>query len=159
MSTLSKIIDDYVAGGSHVRKAVAGMTREQLLARPVPGKWSTFEVVCHLADSEQAWAHRIKRVLAEDRPLLIGYDESRFSSSLAYHQLDLEEELALIELTRNQLARVLKTLSADALGRTGIHSERGSVTLEQMLHIEIEHIAHHLRFVQAKRKALGLAAD
>jgi uncharacterized damage-inducible protein DinB len=159
MSTLSKLIDDYVAGPATVRKAIAGMTPAQRLARPVAGNWSTMEVVCHLADSEQAWAHRIKRVLAEDRPLLIGYDESRFTASLAYHQLDLEEELDMIELTRNQLARVLRTLSADALARTGIHNERGSITLEQMLQIEIDHIAHHLRFVQAKRKALGLSTQ
>jgi hypothetical protein len=32
------------------------MTREQLLARPVPGKWSTQEVVCHLADYEPIYA-------------------------------------------------------------------------------------------------------
>jgi uncharacterized damage-inducible protein DinB len=159
MSTLSKLIEDYVGGSNNVRKAVAGMTREQLVARPVSGKWSTLEVVCHLADSEQAWAHRIKRVLAEERPLLIGYDESRFTASLGYHQLDLEEELSLIELTRKQLARVLRALPPDALARTGIHNERGSITLEQMLQLEIDHIAHHLRFVQAKRKALGLATE
>ena len=44
--------------------------REALKARPVPGKWSTLEVVCHLVDSEQAWCHRMKRVIAEDNPLL-----------------------------------------------------------------------------------------
>ena len=50
-------------------------------------------MVCHLVDSEQAWCHRMKRVIAEERPLLIGYDESRFTASLAYHQHDLHEEL------------------------------------------------------------------
>jgi hypothetical protein len=85
MSTFAPLIESYLSGVTLLRQAVAGMSREQLMARPVSGRWSTLEVVCHLADSEQAWAHRLKRVIAEDRPLLIGYDEARFSATLAYH--------------------------------------------------------------------------
>ena len=69
--SLQQQVDEYLAGSSAVRRAVAGMSREQVLARPVPGRWSTLEVVCHLADSEAIYADRMKRVLAEDRPLLI----------------------------------------------------------------------------------------
>ena len=46
------------------------MTQEQLIARPIPGKWSTLEVVCHLADFEIVYADRIKRVIAENEPTL-----------------------------------------------------------------------------------------
>jgi hypothetical protein len=45
---------------------------EQLLARPIPGRWSTQEVVCHVSDCEQFYADRLKRTLAMDRPLLLG---------------------------------------------------------------------------------------
>src|SRR5437763_15259918 len=106
----AQMIEAYLNGIQILRQAVAGMTREQLTARPVPGKWRTFEVVCHLADSDQCYAHRMKRVIAEERPLLIGYDESRFTASLGYHAMDLEEQLALIEVTRRQMARLLRTL-------------------------------------------------
>ena len=145
MSTLGQLVEGYLAGPRDIRAAIAG-------------KWSTYEVVCHLADSEQAWAHRIKRVIAEDKPLLIGYDESQFAASLDYAQRDLEEDLRLIELTRQQLGRRLKSLSDADLNRKGVHNERGLVTLGEMLEIEIDHIAHHLRFVADKRKALGLPA-
>ena len=50
------LIEQYLAGPGLLRRAVAGMTRDQLLARPVPGKWSTQEVVCHLADYEPIYA-------------------------------------------------------------------------------------------------------
>ena len=83
------------------------MTAEQLRARPVPGKWSTLEVVCHLVDSEQAYCHRMKRVIAETRPLLIGYDETRFAATLGYHDRDLEQELTLLDQMRQQMARIL----------------------------------------------------
>ena len=62
------LIDDYLAGPGLLRQAVAGMSRDQLLARPIPGKWSTLEVICHLADFEIVGADRIKRVIAENEP-------------------------------------------------------------------------------------------
>ena len=64
------------------------MTREQLLARPIAGKWSTLEVVCHLADFDPILADRMKRIIAEDRPQLIGADENRYAARLAYADRD-----------------------------------------------------------------------
>jgi hypothetical protein len=122
----------------------------------VAGKWSTLEVVCHLGDSEQAWCHRMKRVIAEERPLLIGYDETRFTGALRYHDQKLEDELALLEGMRRQLARILKSLPESAWTRTCVHSERGLMTLEEMLQAEVDHIPHHIRHINDKRSALGL---
>lgn len=156
MPDVSALIDAYIAGPDALRRAVAGMSREQLTARPVPGTWSTLEVVGHLADSEQAWCHRIKRVIAEDRPLLIGYDETRLAAALDYQGEDVEAQLALIEAMRRQLARILRGLPVAAWARVGVHNERGLVGLEEMVRIEAEHIAHHLRFIHEKRRALGL---
>src|SRR5438132_2617695 len=98
MPSLAELIDTYLAGPQTLRQAVAGMSREQLLARPVAGKWSTLEVVCHLADFDPILADRMKRVIAEDRPALLGADENRFAAALAYHQRDLEEELHILDL-------------------------------------------------------------
>src|SRR5437773_9841885 len=117
MTLSSPLIDSYLAGSQTLRQAVAGMSREHLLARPVPGKWSTLEVVCHLADFDPIIADRMKRVIAEDRPQLIGADENRFAAALAYHERDLDEELALIEHTRGQMARILRRLGPEAPGR------------------------------------------
>ena len=157
MATLPQMIDDYLAGIGVLRQAVAGMNREQLLARPVPGKWSTLEVVCHLSDFEPILADRIKRVLALENPMLMGADENCFAKALAYQDRDLDEELAIVEQTRRQLARILRKQSNDVLARVGTHSERGPRTLEQLLQGAVGHVAHHVQFVHDKRKALGLA--
>ena len=63
------LIRAYEQGIEELRAAVAGMTAEQQRSRPVPGKWSTLEVVCHIADCEQFYADRMKRCVAMDRPL------------------------------------------------------------------------------------------
>jgi uncharacterized damage-inducible protein DinB len=150
------MIESYLAGPAALRKAVAGMSREQEQARPVAGKWSTLEVVCHIADFDPILADRMKRVIALDKPQLVGADENQFAAALAYHNRDVEEELTIIEKTRAQLARILRTLPAEALNRVGIHNERGPLTLEQMLTTTTNHITHHVKFIQEKRKALGL---
>jgi uncharacterized damage-inducible protein DinB len=158
MTTLPEMIDAYLSGPQALRAAVRGMSREQLRARPVAGKWSTLEVVCHLADFDPILADRMKRVIAEDRPQLVGADENRFAAALAYHERDLEEELAIVERTRSQVARILRTLPAEALQRVGVHNERGPLTLERLLTTATNHIPHHVRFIAEKRQALGLPA-
>jgi uncharacterized damage-inducible protein DinB len=132
------------------------MSPEALRARPVHGKWSTLEVVCHLVDSEQAWCHRLKRVIAEEKPLIIGYDESRFTSALAYHEHDLQMELTLLTAMRQQMALILTGLPEPAWSRVCIHSERGLMTLAEMLEAEVEHVPHHIRHIIEKQRALGL---
>jgi hypothetical protein len=150
-------IDAYLDGVTQLRRVVCDLNTEQVRARPIPGKWSTLEVVCHLTDSEQIWCHRMKRVIAEERPLLIGYDESRFTAALGYHQADLNQELALFEAMRHQMARILRALPESIWSRTGVHNERGLVTLSQMLEAEIEHVPHHIAHIMEKRIALGLS--
>jgi DinB superfamily len=156
MPTLPQLIDDYLAGPAALRRAVSGMTREQVLARPVQGKWSTLEVVAHIADFDPILADRVKRIIALDSPPLTGADENRFAAALAYQDRDLEEELTIIERTRTQLARILRKQTDDVLQRVGIHSERGPLTLERMLTMAARHIPHHVQFIEEKRQALGL---
>jgi uncharacterized damage-inducible protein DinB len=156
MATFHELIESYTAGAQMLRQAVRGLTREQLLARPVAGKWSTLEVVCHLADFEPIGADRMKRIIAEDRPQLLGASEEKFAAALVYHQRDLEEELTIIEKTRQQMARILRTLPAEAFQRVGVHNERGPVTLQRMLTVNINHVPHHVQFILEKRKALGV---
>jgi uncharacterized damage-inducible protein DinB len=156
MSTLQTLVEQYLDGPKQLRQAIAGMSREQVLARPVAGKWSTLEVVAHLADFDPILADRMKRVIAQDNPMLVGADEQRYAAALCYHERDLQEELTIIEATRSQLARILRKLPDSALARVGNHTERGPRTLEQLLTGTTNHITHHLKFILEKRQALGM---
>jgi uncharacterized damage-inducible protein DinB len=157
MPTLRELVDAYEARTGDLRKAVAGMTREQLLARPVPGKWSTLEVVCHLVDFEPIYAERMKRVIALDEPPLLAADETKFAETLRYQDRDLEEELAVLDATRRQMVRILRRLPDEAVNRVGIHNERGPRTLGDLVGGVVEHVKHHMPFIVEKRRALGLS--
>jgi hypothetical protein len=150
------LIDQYAAGPELLREATKGMSAGQLQARPIPGKWSTLEVICHLADFEIVYADRLKRVIAENEPTLLGGDPDVFAARLAYHSRDLEEELTLIAACRGQAARILRTLKEDDFKRIGKHSEAGPLTLLQLLERVTNHAVHHGKFIEEKRGALGI---
>ena len=156
MPTSAELIESYASGPAQLRAAVAGMTPEQLRARPVAGAWSTLEVVAHIADFEPVYADRIRRTLALKKPLLLTADENEYVKHLAYHDRDIGEELGFIEATRRTTARILRAVPADAWARVGIHSEKGVVTVEQLVATITGHIPHHLTFLAAKKAALGL---
>jgi hypothetical protein len=149
------LIEQYLAGPGLLRRAIAGMTSDQLLARPIPAKWSTQEVVCHLADYEPIYADRMKRVIALEGPELLKGDPGLFAAHLAYDQRDVEEELALTEITRKQMGRILRALKPEDFQRRGLHSRDGALTLEVLLQRVTAHVPHHVRFIEEKRRVLA----
>jgi hypothetical protein len=150
------LIDDYLASAVRLRASVAGLSPEQLKQRPIDGKWSTLEVVCHLADFEIVVADRIKSTIAEDKPHLPGRDEKLFAARLHYHDRDVENELALVDAIHRQVATILRRLEPDDFQRVGVHSEAGPLTLDALVARATGHIAHHLKFVEEKRRAMGM---
>ncbi len=76
------LTDAYDRGTDLAAQAIHGLTRDQLLrvppadAGPEVGKWSIQQVVIHLADAEVAFADRIKRIAAEDDPVLQAWRDS-----------------------------------------------------------------------------------
>jgi uncharacterized damage-inducible protein DinB len=155
-AALPALISEYLAGPAQLRAAVTGMSEDQLDASPIPGKWSTRQVVCHLADFEPIYADRMKRILAENEPTLPSGDQNLFAAHLAYAARDVNVELRLIESVRQQVARILSTIPVEAFQRRGIHSEEGPMTLEFLLRRITGHIPHHLSFIREKRRALGV---
>lgn len=153
----AELIAAYEQGIEDLRAAVAGMTNEQVLARPIPGKWSTVECVGHLADTEIFFTDRIVRTIAMDRPLLMSADEKLYIERLDYQGFDLEEQLALFKALRRHAARILRAQPPESWQRTAVHSGSGLLTLRQLVLQSIRHLRHHLPFLVEKRAALGVA--
>lgn len=164
MSDHQQLIRDYLAGASVLREAVAGLRDPQYDAVPAPspagdpsaatGSWTIRQVVCHLADFEPIYADRMKRVIAEHEPGLPSGDPDLFAAALAYPLRSVEQELELIQLTRQQMGTILQTLQPGDFDRIGIHLEAGPLTLTELLQRITRHIPHHVRFIAAKRKAM-----
>ena len=147
------LIDEYLEGPQKLRDAINGMTDGQINAAPIPGKWSTRHIICHIADFEPVYANRMKRIMAEENPTMFGGYPAVFAADLAYDERDIEEELQLIAAVRRHVARIMKTLKPEQFGRTGEHSEDGPISLEVLLQRITNHIPNHIAFIEEKRAA------
>ena len=150
-----QLIEEFEACGPRLRHAVAGLSLEDLTARPGPGDWSILELVIHLTDSDCIAIDRMKRMLIEDNPPLLYADETAYVHRLAPHEQSLEDALTLLEVGRRQFARVLRALPAEAFDRRGTHNRRGVLTVGSSVKDYIEHVDHHLTFLMEKRARLG----
>src|SRR6059058_5829075 len=102
------LLDAYLSGPGLLRVAVTGISREQMISRPITGRWSVLEVVCHLVDTDANIAHRIKRVLSEERPVFDRVTPELMLAALAYHDRDVEDELDIFDLNRRQIGSILR---------------------------------------------------
>jgi uncharacterized damage-inducible protein DinB len=148
-------ITEYLQAAGKLRRAVAGLSADDLNAHPVAGAWSVQQIILHLMDADLIWTDRAKRVIAEENPALIGYDESKFSASLHYELWSVDEAITIFELNRKNFAKVLQALPPATFQRKGTHNEAGELRLADMIPRIIRHVDHHLRFVREKRALLG----
>ncbi len=151
------LIDRYVAGGPLLAYAVSSLSHEHALAKPGPGDWSIAELVTHLVDSDLVLADRMKRVIAENEPTLLAFDENAWIERLDAQAMPIEEAVNLFTANRHWMARILRRCSQADFARAGIHSERGRLTLAELLSVAVNHLDHHLYFLYAKRANLGTA--
>ena len=157
MSKAETVIDHYADGGPLLAYALAGLTPQQEQARPGPGTWSIAELAVHLLDSDLVIADRMKRVIAEEQPVLLAFDENAWLARLDSHAMPVDEAAALFAAHRRWMTRVLRNRTDADFARAGMHSEAGRKTLADLLAGAVSHLDHHLRFLYGKRANLGVA--
>jgi hypothetical protein len=154
-----ELIEHYANGGEKLSLAIRGLELEDLLAVPDAdanvGKWSIQQVVIHCMDSELVSADRLKRMIAEDNPTLIGYDENKYVANLFYDAQDANQAVQIIDLNRKLFANALRKLPASAWERKGTHNERGPIAVGSYLKSTVDHLEHHIRFIHKKRAKMG----
>jgi hypothetical protein len=142
-------IERYARGPALIEAALANVPREAMKWRPAPDKWSVHEVVLHCGDSEVYSHTRIRFVVAEKEPLVLGYDENRWARELDYHALPLEPALAAMKFARANTVPLLERLTDAHWKRAGRHTEhQGPYTAERWLELYAEHLEIHTRQIE-----------
>jgi len=141
-STRRSLIDQYRAGHAAVVDALAGADDAALDRRPGPGTWSARDIVHHLADSEMTSAIRLRRLIAEDNPTIVGYDQEVFAQRLSYDR-PIAASLEAFRWARVSTAEILDRLTDADWARAGTHTESGPYTVERWLEIYAEHAVKH----------------
>jgi hypothetical protein len=143
------LIQRYAEGPTRLRAALATVPPAALQWRPQPGEWSAHEIVCHCADSESHASLRIRTLITEPDPLIVGYDQERWAQVLDYHAHPLEPALAVVDAVRASAAALLARLGDAEWARAGRHTESGHYTAEGWLQIYASHLHDHASQIEA----------
>jgi DinB superfamily len=137
------LVEQYRNGHSAILAAVDGLSDADLDHRPADGGWTPREVVHHTADSEMTSAIRLRRLIAEENPLILGYDGDEFARRLHYADRPIEPALAAIAAARSTTVQILDGLTEEQWARTGTHSEGGPYGVRRWLEIYAAHCHEH----------------
>src|ERR1041385_578645 len=148
------LIAKYKAGYDEVTNALNNFPTEALTAHPIEGKWSAAEIVHHLADSETTSGIRLRRLIAEDHPLIQGYDQDNYAARLKYNQREMAPSLEAFRYARETTAQLFEFMSDEDWLREGTHSESGSYTAEDWLKIYAAHAHNHAAQIQLLKETL-----
>src|SRR5437899_6542266 len=96
------MIERYAHGPALLKRALAQVPAAALKWKPAAGRWSAHEIVVHCADSETNAHMRLRYLLAEPDPLIVGYDQDRWALTFDYHAHPLDTALATVEAVRDR---------------------------------------------------------
>lgn len=145
------LIDRYREGPQVVADALAGATDADLDRDPGGGEWSARQVAHHLADSEATSYIRLRRLVAEDDPVIAAYDENLFARHLHYDR-PVAASLDVLRAVRAASAELLDVLTEDEWSRSGTHTDDGPYSVETWLENYAAHAHDHADQI---RRALG----
>lgn len=145
------LIDRYRTGTADVEAALAGITEVELDRPPADAdSWTARQVAHHLADSEAMAYVRLRRLIAEDEPLIAGYDEPEWARRLHYDR-PIATSIAVLGAVRAASLQLLETLTEHEWSRAGRHSDSGSYRVETWLAIYANHAHDHADQIRAVR--------
>jgi hypothetical protein len=127
-----------------------------LRARPFEGQWTPNEIISHLADSEWVYGYRLRLVLCEDNPTILGMNQDLWVAGQQHNTREPLEHVDMFRAMRQFNLALWNRMSPANLQRTGRHNERGPESLDVMLRMMAGHDLSHLdqltRYVQAARQ-------
>jgi hypothetical protein len=128
---------------ARLRHLVAGLTAEQLTTHYLPKEWTVAQNVHHLVDSHINSLIRFKLILTEERPPLKGYSQDDWANHPDANTAYIENSLAILEGLHDRWALLLESLNEVQYQRVGIHTERGEVSIDDLIVTYSDHCDAH----------------
>jgi DinB superfamily len=127
---------------------LAGTLQADGLKRALgPGKWTAREILCHLADTEIAFAFRLRQALAEPHHTIQPFDQDAWSRS--YTALEARAALETFSALRRWNVGLINSVPKDAYTKPVSHPERGTMTFRTLVETMAGHDLNHLRQLEA----------
>jgi hypothetical protein len=153
-----KLILEYEKGAVVLRTAWESIPEDAEKWRPAPDKWSAHEVVIHCADSETYAATRIRLLIGEKEPLIVGYDQEAWAKTFNYHSQSTDRALRTIDAVRTGTLPILRSLSVADWAKEGRHTESGPYNACDWLNSYGVHLTNHAKQIERNLAAYRAAA-
>jgi hypothetical protein len=138
--------------------AVSGLPAASLRFKPAPEKWSILEILGHLADVEIVFGHRIRQILAEEKPVIAAMDQNAWARNLGYMETPPAELIALFGVNRHHNLRILRRIKAGDLDKSAYHPElKRDILLSEIVEKLDRHTENHLRQIEELKKEIASA--
>ncbi len=124
-----------------------------LRRRPFEGKWTPNEVIGHLTDSEWVDGYRLRLILGEDAPAILGTKQDLWVAALRHNEREPSELVEIFRTLRHFNLAVWRRTSPEDLQRIAQHNERGTESLGMLLRLlaghDLSHLAQITRYIEA----------
>ncbi len=122
-------------------------SERMLAARYRKGGWTARQVLVHISDIEAVFLERLRRLLAQDKALLMAIDPDGWSDRLGYAKRDLGLAQSQFVAARSSIIELIEMHGGEA-ARTAVHSEAGLLTMADVVKKVEWHHRHHLEQVE-----------
>lgn len=130
---------------------------EVMRTRPFPGKWTPNEIIGHLSDSEWVYGYRVRLILCQEKPVILGMDQDLWVAGQRHNERQPKDLLTIFRNQRAANLELWKRMTPADLKRVGKHSERGEESLGLMLKMNAGHDLSHIdqlsRYLKAVQEA------
>ena len=128
---------------------IEGVPELALRQRPLPDKWSVGEIIAHLAEDEVASSWRYRQIIENNGCALSAFDQDEWARLGNYASWEPEDSLQLFRLLREANLRMFSQLTADEWNRSGLHAERGKISVRDLVRHMAGHDMNHLDQIRA----------
>ena len=146
----TELLQKYRTGHQAVVDSLANLRDDELDRSPGAGDWTTRQIVHHIADSEMTSAIRLRKLVAEDNPTIVCYDEKVFAESLTRDR-PIEPSLEAVRWARESTMQILERLTEDEWHKAGTHTELGPYSVEKWLEVYAAHCHDHAAQIKRSR--------
>lgn len=112
-----------------------------------PGKWSARQILFHLADTELAFAFRLRQTLAEPHHVIQPFDQDKWAE--VYGGLEASVALDVFTSVRKWNVSLIKIALPGASSKPVTHPERGEMSFQVLIETMAGHDLNHLKQLAA----------
>jgi hypothetical protein len=145
------VLERLEAGPAAFATALKGTADDVLRRKAAGAKWSMIEHAAHVRDIERVYQSRFSRMVFGEKPSFWMLDNDAAASALKYAEGDPGEVAKEFRRLREDTVSLLRALPHESWKKTGLHPEKGEMTVEELATRLADHQDAHIGKIKALR--------